>query len=144
VLRLFHTELETVFEEYNISQDKDFRKTLKALQETLTPTHPYGTQTALGRGEDLKNPSQTNIYRFFDQYYVPNNMALIMSGDFDPEEVARLAQKYFGSWKPGNVPVFRYEKQPELTSRVRRDVYGNEAPWIEVGWRFPVPIHRRH
>jgi predicted Zn-dependent peptidase len=106
VLRLFHTELETVFEEYNISQDKDFRKTLKALQETLTPTHPYGTQTTLGRGEDLKNPSQTNIYRFFDQYYVPNNMALIMSGDFDPEEVARLAQKYFGSWKPGNVPVF--------------------------------------
>ncbi|MFM7153060.1 MAG: hypothetical protein ACKOZV_02905, partial [Bacteroidota bacterium] len=60
-------ELETVFEEYNISQDKDFRKTLKALQETLTPTHPYGTQTTLGRGEDLKNPSQINIYRFFDQ-----------------------------------------------------------------------------
>ena len=137
VLRLFHTELETVFEEYNISQDKDFRKTLKALQETLTPTHPYGTQTTLGRGEDLKNPSQTNIYRFFDQYYVPNNMAVVMSGDFDPEEVARLAQKYFGSWKSGTVPVFRFEKQPELASRVRRDVYGNEAPWIEVGWRFP-------
>ncbi len=137
VLRLFHTELETVFEEYNISQDKDFRKTLKALQETLTPTHPYGTQTTLGRGEDLKNPSQTNIYRFFNQYYVPNNMAVIMSGDFDPEEVAHLAQKYFGSWKPGTVPSFSYEKQPELTSRVRRDVYGNEAPWIEVGWRFP-------
>ena len=82
VLRLFHTELETVFEEYNISQDKDFRKVMKAVQEVLTPTHPYGTQTTLGRGEDLKNPSQTNIYQFFDRYYVPNNMAMVLCGDF--------------------------------------------------------------
>lgn len=137
VLRLFHTELETVFEEYNISQDKDFRKTLKAMQETLTPSHPYGTQTTLGRGEDLKNPSQTNIYRFFDQYYVPNNMAVVLSGDFDPAEVVRLAERYFGVWKSKPVPKFKFKPQPELTSRVQKDVWGNESPWIEIGWRFP-------
>ncbi|MBL7829022.1 MAG: insulinase family protein [Saprospiraceae bacterium] len=137
ILRLFHTELETVFEEYNISQDKDFRKTLKAMQETLTPTHPYGTQTTLGRGEDLKNPSQTNIYRFFDQYYIPNNMAVVMSGDFDPDAVVALAEQYFGKWQSKPVPKFKYAPQPELHARQRRDVYGNEAPWIEVGWRFP-------
>lgn len=137
VLRLFHTELETVFEEYNISQDKDFRKTLKAMQETLTPSHPYGTQTTLGRGEDLKNPSQTNIYRFFDTYYVPNNMAVAIAGDFDPEEVVRLAERYFGVWKYKPVPKFKFKPQPELTSRVQRDVRGNESPWIEIGWRFP-------
>jgi len=136
ILRLFHTELETVFEEYNISQDKDFRKTLKAMQETLTPTHPYGTQTTLGRGEDLKNPSQTNIYRFFDQYYVPNNIGLIMSGDFDPETVVRLAEQYFGRWEAKAIPEFQFEPQPPLQNRVQRDVYGNEAPWIEMGWRF--------
>lgn len=137
ILRLFHTELETVFEEYNISQDKDFRKTLKAMQETLTPTHPYGTQTTLGRGEDLKNPSQTNIYRFFDQYYVPNNIGIAMSGDFDPEEVVQLATQYFGKWQPKPIPPFKFEKQPALSARVRRDVYGNESPWMEMGWRFP-------
>ena len=85
ILRLFHTELETVFEEYNISQDRDFRKSMQAMQQELTPTHPYGTQTTLGRGEDLKNPSQKNIYRFFEQYYVPNNLAIVMAGDFDPD-----------------------------------------------------------
>lgn len=136
ILRLFHTELETVFEEYNISQDKDFRKTLKAMQETLTPSHPYGTQTTLGRGEDLKNPSQTNIYNFFDQYYVPNNIGIVMSGDFDPAAVLQLAEKYFGQWKSKPVPPFKFEKQPALTARIQRDVYGNEAPWIEMGWRF--------
>ncbi len=137
ILRLFHTELETVFEEYNISQDKDFRKTLKAMQETLTPTHPYGTQTTLGRGEDLKNPSQTNIYNFFDQYYVPNNIGIIMSGDFDPAEVVRMAEQHFGTWKAKPIPPFQFEKQPLLNTRIQRDVNGNEAPWIELGWRFP-------
>ena len=137
ILRLFHTELETVFEEYNISQDKDFRKTLKAMQETLTPSHPYGTQTTLGRGEDLKNPSQTNIYNFFDQYYVPNNIGIVMSGDFDPEKVVQMAEQYFGGWQARTIPPFQFEDQPPLTTRIQRDVYGNEAPWIEMGWRFP-------
>lgn len=136
VLRLFHTELETVFEEYNISQDKDFRKTMKAMQEVLTPTHPYGTQTTLGRGEDLKSPSQTNIYRFFDRYYVPNNMALVLAGDFDPDQAVAMAEKYFGHYQSKPIPAFSFEKQPELTARVRRDVYGNEAEWLEIGWRF--------
>ena len=137
ILRLFHTELETVFEEYNISQDKDFRKTMKAIQETLTPTHPYGTQTTLGRGEDLKNPSQTNIYRFFDRYYAPNNLAIVLSGDFDPEQAVALAERYFGHYQARPLPPFRFDPQPELQARVRRDVYGNEASWLEMGWRFP-------
>ncbi|MEQ1744923.1 MAG: insulinase family protein [Saprospiraceae bacterium] len=137
ILRLFHTELETVFEEYNISQDRDFRKTIKAIQEVLTPTHPYGTQTTLGRGEDLKNPSQTSIYRFFDRYYVPNNMAIVLCGDFDPEQTVALAERYFGHFRPKPLPPFQPEPQPELERRVRRDVYGQEAPWVEMGWRFP-------
>ncbi|MDX2133460.1 MAG: insulinase family protein [Saprospiraceae bacterium] len=137
VLRLFHTELETVFEEYNISQDRDFRKVMKSLQEVLTPTHPYGTQTTLGRGEDLKNPSQTNIYRFFDTYYVPNNMAMILCGDFDPQEALLLANKYFGHFPAKPIPKFQVAPQPPLTTRVQREVYGNEAPWVELAWRFP-------
>ncbi len=137
VLRLFHTELETVFEEYNMSQDRDIRKTMKALQETLTPTHPYGTQTTLGRGEDLKNPSQTNIYRFFDRYYVPNNMAIVLCGDFDPAEAVALAERHFGHLPAKPLPAFHFDPQPALTKRTLREVYGNEAPWVEIGWRLP-------
>lgn len=137
ILRLFHTELETVFEEYNISQDKDFRKTLKAMQESLTPSHPYGTQTTLGRGEDLKNPSQTNIYKFFDTYYVPNNMAIVMAGDFDPADAVRLAERYFGGFERKEVPKFKFKPQPELATRTLREVWGQESPWVEIGWRLP-------
>jgi len=137
ILRLFHTELETVFEEYNISQDKDFRKTLKAMQETLTPSHPYGTQTTLGRGEDLKNPSQTNIYKFFDTYYVPNNMAIVMAGDFDPAEAVRLSERYFGGFVRKELPKFKFKPEPPLIARTSREVWGQESPWVEIGWRLP-------
>lgn len=136
ILRLFHTELETVFEEYNISQDRDLRKVYKEIQARLTPTHPYGTQTTLGRGEDLKNPSQTNIYRFFDQYYVPNNMAIVMCGDFEPERAIRLAETHFGKFESRPIPEFKFEAQPPVGAREQVEVFGNEAPWVEIAWRF--------
>lgn len=137
VLRLFHTELETVYEEFNMSQASDIRKCFHALTSSLMPTHPYGTHTTLGRPEDLKNPSQTNIYRFFDQYYRPNNMAIVLAGDVDPDEAFVLAERHFGAYAPQAIPPFVFERQPELSSRVRRDVYGNESPWIEMAWRLP-------
>jgi predicted Zn-dependent peptidase len=144
VLRLFHTELETVFEEFNISQDKDFRKVSKAMMETLMPSHPYGTQTTLGKGEDLKNPSQKAIYNFFDQHYVPNNMAITLCGDFDLQEVKKLAEQYFGSYETKKVPPFKFEPQPDFTERQERTVYGEENEWIELGWRLPGPAHADH
>lgn len=136
-LRLFHTELETVYEEYNMSQASDIRKCYYALNASLMPTHPYGTHTTLGRPEDLKNPSQTDIYRFFDQYYRPNNMAIMLSGDVDPDEAFALAERYFGAFEPKPRPPFSFEEQPALTERIRREVYGNESPWVEIAWRLP-------
>jgi predicted Zn-dependent peptidase len=70
-LRLFHTELETVYEEFNITQDNDYRKVNKVVRAELFPKHPYGTQTTIGEAEHLRNPSHVNIQRFFQTYYVP-------------------------------------------------------------------------
>ena len=61
VIRGFHTELETVYEEKNMSLTRDPRKVYEAVLSSLFPHHPYGTQTVLGTQEDLKNPSITNI-----------------------------------------------------------------------------------
>ena len=61
VIRGFHTELEAVYEEYNIHLSNDGDKVWNALGTKLFPTHPYGTQTTIGTQEHLKNPSITNI-----------------------------------------------------------------------------------
>ena len=137
-LRLFHTELETVYEEFNISQDRDFRKVGKIMNRLLFPDHPYGTQTTMGEGEHLKNPSHRLIKSYFERYYRPNNMALVMSGDFDPGRVLAWAEQYFGEWEPAPVPPFRFTEQAPARAEIRRaDVYGQEAPYVQMGWRFP-------
>ena len=70
-LFLFHTELETVYEEKNMSLINDRRKTNEGYVIFSFPNHPYGTQTTLGSSEHLHNPSMVAINNFFDTYYVP-------------------------------------------------------------------------
>lgn len=136
VLRLFHTELEAVYEEFNINQDRDFRKVFKATSEALFPTHPYGTQTTIGTSEHLKNPSMVNIHQFFNTYYVPNNMAIVLSGDFDPAQVIAWAEKYFGTYGAKEVARPKFAPQPAISSVIKKEVWGQEAPSVQLGWRF--------
>lgn len=136
VLRLFHTELEAVYEEFNINQDRDFRKVSAAINETLFPSHPYGTQTTIGKGEHLKNPSHVKIHEYFSTYYKPNNMAIVLAGDLNPDQTVALAEKYFGSYQPAPVPKFSFQKQPELGQVVRKEVFGQEAAYLTLAWRF--------
>ncbi len=135
VLRLFHTELETVYEEFNINQDKDFRKVFKVINEGLFPTHAY-SQTTIGKGEHLKNPSHLKIYEYFNKYYRPNNMAISMSGDFNPEEVVTLAEKYFGQLKKGKIPKYSFKPQVEIKTIKQEIVYGQGAEYLQLAWRF--------
>ncbi|MFN7116772.1 MAG: M16 family metallopeptidase [Saprospiraceae bacterium] len=135
-LRLFHTELETVYEEFNIGQDKDFRKVSNAIRQVLFPSHPYGTQTTIGSAQHLKNPSHVKIQEYFQTYYVPNNMAIVMAGDFDLDEAVQLAEQYFGDYQAKPFPPFKYEEQAPLTAPVRREVFGQEAAYVELAWRL--------
>ena len=100
VIRGFHTELETVYEEYNMSLPRDSRKMFDKFLGLMVPNHPYGQHSVLGKQEHLKNPSITNIKNYYKTYYVPNNMAICMSGDFDPDEVIKIIDAYFGDMTP--------------------------------------------
>ena len=136
VIRGFHTELEAVYEEYNISLTADIRKLFAAMSKLLAPTHPYGTQTTLGSQEHLKNPSITNIKNYFNKWYVPNNVAICMAGDLDPDKTIAIIDLYFSGWKPGadvRQPVF--PKQPVITQPKDTTVIGQEAEQIWMGWQ---------
>ncbi|MBQ7421698.1 MAG: insulinase family protein [Prevotella sp.] len=137
VIRGFHTELEAVYEEYNIHLTDDGDKEFNALFAKLFPTHPYGTQTTIGTQEHLKNPSITNIKNYFRRYYVPNNVAICMAGDFNPDEVIAIIDRYFGNWKPSStLSRPEYAPQPQLTAVVDTIVVGQEAENLMLGWCF--------
>ena len=137
VIRGFHTELEAVYEEYNIGLASDNRKLWAAIGKLLFPNHPYGTQTTIGTQEHLKNPSITNIKNYFQRYYVPNNVAICMAGDFDPDQVIATLDKYFGTWKPSPTLSFpTYEPVKDLTHPVDTTIVGQEAEFMAMAWKF--------
>ena len=98
VFRLFHTELETVYEEKNRAIDNKHRLIYRAVNNLLFKVHPYGQQSTLGTVEHLKNPSIYAIEEFYSKHYVPQNMAICLSGDLDPEPTFAIIEKYFGKW----------------------------------------------
>ena len=138
VVRGFHTELETIYEEKNMSLTNDSRKVWEAMAQAHFKNHPYGTQTVLGTQEHLKNPSITLVKKYHDTYYVPNNMAICLSGDFDPDYMVSIIEKYFGDMEPNTeLPEFTFEPEEPITEPVRMDVYGQDSEFIVLGWRYP-------
>lgn len=138
VIRSFHTELEAVYEEKNMSLTRDNSKVQEAIFSSLFPKHPYGTQTVLGTQENLKNPSITNIKNYYKQWYVPNNMAICMSGDLDPDATIALIDKYFGGLKPNpELPKLDLPKEAPITQPVVKEVLGPDAESVALAWRFP-------
>ena len=137
VIRGFHTELETIYEEKNMSLTQDNRKVYEAMNAALFPNHPYGKQTVLGTQEHLKNPSITNVKNYHDQYYVPNNMAICLSGDFDPEQMIAMIDQYFGDMQPNpSIPVLEYEPEQPITEPIVKEVWGLDAANVAIGWRL--------
>lgn len=138
VIRGFHTELETVYEEKNMSLTKDPRKVYEAVLSSLFPHHPYGTQTVLGTQENLKNPSITNIKNYHSMWYVPNNMAICLSGDLDPDQTIATIDKYFGDLKPNSkLPKLNLPKESPITKPIVREIFGPDAENLTLAWRFP-------
>lgn len=136
VLRLFHTELEAVYEEKNISLDNDMSEAWEKLYASLFREHPYGTQTTIGTVEHLKNPSLIKIREYFNTYYVPNNMAIIMVGDFNPDEVIEMIDKHFSYMTNKPVPEFKFKMEYPRGVPDSINVVGPDASSIMMAWRF--------
>ena len=138
VIRGFHTELEAVYEEYNMYLNEDGQNAIYAMDSVLYKRHPYGLQQVIGTQQHLKNPSISAIKKQKSTMYVPNNIAICVSGDFDPDDFVATIEKYFGDWEPNpSLPEFSYEPEDALTECAERHVYGNESDFILFGWRTP-------
>lgn len=135
VLRLFHTELETVYEEYNMYQDMDRSRANTAMMDALFPNHPYGRQI-IGLAEHIKNPSMKNIYEFAETFYVPNNMAIALAGDIDYEETIKQVDQYFGSLESRELPEIEQPIEEPLNGPVVKEIYGPDAANMMLAFRF--------
>lgn len=137
VLRIFHTELEAVYEEKNRGLDNDDNKVFEMLFEKLFQKHNYGLQTTIGTVEHLKNPSLKEIRKYFYKNYVPNNMCVIMAGDINPDEVIAKIDKSFSYMKPSPVAPYTFETEDAISEPRIGNVYGPDAEYVDIAFRFP-------
>ncbi len=135
VFRLFHTELETVYEEKNRTLDNKDRLIGTAIDEMLYKVHPYGQQPTIGTVEHLKNPSLVYIQNYFDNYYVPNNMAILMSGDIDIDETIALISEKFSRWEAKPVPEVGPWVEEPLQGAERRTVQYPGEEQVQLAFR---------
>lgn len=135
VFRLFHTELETVYEEKNRTLDNKDRLIGTAIDEMLYKVHPYGQQPTIGTVEHLKNPSLVYIQNYFDTYYVPNNMAIFMSGAIDIDETIALISEKFSKWEAKPVPEVGPWIEAPLEGAERRTVQYPGEEQVQIAFR---------
>lgn len=135
IFRIFHTELEAVYEEKNRGLDNDGNKLDEKMMELLFPTHNYGQQTTIGTIEHLKNPSLVEIRNYYNKYYVPNNMAAIFTGDFNPDEMIKKIDRTFNYMVAKPLTLYNPAPEKPLTGIQQVDVYGPAAEVVEIYYR---------
>jgi predicted Zn-dependent peptidase len=142
VFRLFHTELEAVYEEKNRWLDNDGAKVQEAMMAGLFPTHNYGQQTTIGTIEHLKNPSLIAIRNYYNKYYVPNNMGIILSGDFDPDEMIKRVEQAFSYMQAKPVQEYTCAPEKPITAPVVKEIFGPSAENMRICFRTPAASTR--
>lgn len=135
VFRIFHTELEAVYEEKNRGLDNDGWKISEKLNDLLYPTHNYGQQTTIGTIEHLKNPSLVEIRKYYNKYYVPNNMAVVLSGDFKADEMIKKVDQAFSYMQPKPLELYNPAPEKPLTKIQSADINGPSAESVSIGYR---------
>lgn len=119
-------------------ENQPYAKSDELLLQLLYPAgHPYA-HTVIGSMDDLSAATVEDVKEFFRLYYAPNNASLCVAGDFDPEAVKPLIEKYFGTIAPGR-PVDRVERWIPALDGERRAVAEDavELPRLTMAWHTP-------
>lgn len=141
VMRLFHTELEAVYEEKNISLGEDGSLLYDTLNAMVFGKHTYGSQSTIGTVEHLKNPSLVRIQEFYNTYYVPNNMVVVLAGDINYDSTIAWINEAFGDKKSTTLAPWKIVELLPITSPIEKTIIGNEASEVTFAYRWPKSTH---
>ena len=133
VFRTFQAELENVFEEYNMYANEPSSQAQKQLMADIYKGSPY-ERDVIGLPEHLKNPRLSRLIEFYNTWYVPNNMALIIVGDFDTEATKPMIEKTFSRLQPKELPARPSYPSVKLTGKKHYNLgYNPQVAWVYQG-----------
>jgi len=136
----FQKEARAVLGEYNKNASNPIEKMVETLYDNAYTTHTY-KHTTMGFLKDIENMPKELAYsrQFFDRYYRPENVILLVVGDADPEKVFRLVEKHYGEWKPGTKhPAVPAEPPQKKEKRAALTWKGATLPMLLEGYHTPA------
>ena len=134
VFRAFQPELETVYEEFNRIQDKQDRRVSEFLLSSVFSGHPY-SRSIIGLPEHLKNPQLSQLIKFYQDWYVAGNMALILAGNVNTSQILPLIRETFGRIE--NRPTPERKQYPENAVKGRKEISAKLGRYPQVILTFP-------
>ncbi len=137
VFRAFSTEVRTICEEKSRALDDAGRMSKDALARVLWGEHPYG-RPVLGELEHLASPSVVAMRQFVSRWYVPENMAVVLAGDFGEVETLALLERTLGQlprgWTDGAPGRLRQAAPPALVGETTVEVQHHGQGAVHIGW----------
>jgi len=144
VFREFYKEKEVILEERRLRTDNSpIGQMIEAFLDKAFTVHPY-RRPVIGYAKDIQNLTRQDVQTFFETYYVPQNLAIAVVGDVNPKEVKRLAQVYFGRYKPGPAPKTELAVEPPQTATWEVTLRLPSQPWYLEGYHRPAINHPDH
>ena len=95
VFRTFQTELESVYEEYNMYKDNPGSVQQEFISSVAYEGHPYA-RPIIGLPEHLKNPRLSKLIEYYNEWYTPENMVLILVGNVNAKQISGRINATFG------------------------------------------------
>jgi len=136
----FRTEAGAILGEYQQSARSPFQFLDEKVRETAFDVHTY-RHTVIGFEADVRAMPEGYEYSrsFHQRFYRPENVVLVIAGDFDFREAKRLIEKYYGDWEPGYVAP-RIVPEPEQTAPRERTVEypGRTLPVLSINYKSPA------
>lgn len=129
VFRAFQPELETVYEEYNRGQDQPSRVMQDFMLGKAFEGHPY-SRSIIGLPEHLKNPRLSELIKFYDDWYTPENMVLILVGNVNTQQISSRIAATFGKLPAKTTP--ERKTYPNLDIKGRKQYTAKVSPQPQV------------
>ncbi len=136
----FQKEARAVLGEYNKNASNPIEKMIEVLYDHAFTTHTY-KHTTMGFLKDIENMPNEMAYsrQFFDRYYRPENVVILVVGDAEPEKVFKLVEEKYGDWKRGGAhPPIPVEPPQKKEQRAELTWPGPTLPMLIEGYHAPA------
>jgi zinc protease len=130
-------EIEVVLEEIRMGEDSPGRRLYKDLLSTAFTRHPYG-RSVIGTRETVKGITRANLLNFYRRWYIPQNMTLLVVGDFKREKVLEEISKSFRDFKRHEKPYSRRPVEP-VQVQLKVTISTMDINEAKLGIAFHIP-----